>query len=69
MPKVIGSEENEIEINVVRFGPSRPIAAAGGDPSNVVKIFANASCQEGTEVATGTLSELQTSGIEVEVDR
>ena len=37
MPKVIGSEENEIEINVVRFPAREPaaIAAAGGDPNNV----------------------------------
>lgn len=65
-PRVLGGEE-EIIVSVVRFGPSRPIAAAGGNPSNVVKIFTNPTCQEGTEVATGTLSELQTSGIQVEV--
>jgi hypothetical protein len=65
-PRVLGGEEEIIE-SVVRFGPSRPIAAAGGNPSNIVKIFTNSTCQEGTEVATGTLSELQTSGIQVEV--
>jgi hypothetical protein len=66
-PKVVGGEEKEIEIHAVRFGLGRPIAAAGGDPNNVVKIFTNSTCQEGTEVATGTLSELQTTGIQVEV--
>jgi hypothetical protein len=66
-PRLLGGEEGEIEIHAVRFGPSRPIATAGGNPSNVIRIFTNPSCQEGTEVAAGTLSELQTTGIQVEV--
>lgn len=65
-PRVLGGEE-EIIKSVVRFGPGRPIPAAGGNPSNIVKVFTNSTCQEGTEVAIGTLSELRTSGIQVEV--
>ena len=65
-PRVLGSEE-EIIKSVVHFGPSRPIAAAGGSPTNVVKIFTNPVCEQGTEVATGTLSEFETEGIQVEV--
>lgn len=63
-PRVIGSEEEIIKA-VVRFGPSRPIAAAG-NPTNVVKIFADQEC-EGTPLAVGTLNELEGEGIQVEV--
>lgn len=63
-PRVIGSEE-EIIKSVVRFGPTRPIAAVG-NPANVVKIFTNSEC-DGAPVATGTYSELDGEGIQVEV--
>jgi hypothetical protein len=65
-PRVFGGEE-EIIKSVVRFAPGRPIAATGGNPSNIVSIFTNDSCEQGTAVATGPLSEFETGGIEVEV--
>jgi hypothetical protein len=65
-PRVFGGEE-EIIKSVVRFAPGRPIAAAGGNPSNVVSIFTNDSCEQGTAVATGPLSEFETGGIQLEV--
>lgn len=65
-PRVFGSEE-EIIKSVVRFGASGAIAATGGSPNNVVSIFTNDSCETGTAVATGPLSEFETGGIQVEV--
>lgn len=64
-PRVFGSEE-EIIKSVVGFGPSRPIAAAGGNPANVVGIFTDPDC-DGAPLTTGSLSEFETDGIQVTV--
>jgi hypothetical protein len=66
-PLVFGAEEGVI-ITVVQFGPLRssPGIAAASDPSNEVAIYANSSC-EGKPLNTGTLGELEKTGVQVAV--
>lgn len=66
-PLVFGSEEGVI-ITVVHFGllRSSPGIAGASDPSNEVAIYANPSC-EGNPLNTGTLEELEKTGIQVTV--
>ena len=66
-PLVFGGEEGVI-ITVVHFGPLRssPGIAAAGNPSNEVAIYADPSCA-GKPLNTGTLEELEKTGIQVTV--
>jgi hypothetical protein len=66
-PLVFGGEEGVI-ITVVHFGLLRgaPGIVAAGDPSNEVAIYADPSCA-GKPLNTGTLGELEKTGIQVTV--
>jgi hypothetical protein len=66
-PLVFGGEEGVI-ISVVHFGSvSRaPIVSGNENPANEIAIFANPSCT-GEPLETGTLEELEETGIQVTV--
>lgn len=66
-PFVFGGEEGVI-ISVVRFAafPGRPVDSTIKHPDNDVGIYANNSCT-GTPVGTGTVEELEETGIQVTV--
>lgn len=67
-PFIRGDEESIIKsvIGPRAFAPGR--TALMGEPTNTVSIYTDSKC-EGTPVATGTLGELKTTGIQVQVEK
>jgi hypothetical protein len=66
-PFVFGSEEGVI-ISVVHFSPlsTRPVALALKHPGNEISVYSNPACT-GTPLSTGTVEELEETGIQVTV--